>query len=237
MTSMAKPNILLVDDDKELTRLLNDFLTKEGFDIVVCHDTQSAQKALAQTRFDVLVLDAMLPDGSGFDVLERVRKSGSLLPIIMLTALDADTDRISGLEMGADDYVPKPCNPRELAARLRAILRRSQRAYGENLTNLRIGLLELRWKEREVLANHVPVALTATEFDLLALLMCEAGKVVDKEYLSQELLGRALGPFDRSIDMHVSCLRRKLGNALDGASPITTIRGNGYVLRQTGSPK
>lgn len=234
MTQMAKPNILLVDDDKELTALLSDFLGKQGFDVTVCHDTQSVPKALAQAHFDALVLDAMLPDGSGFEVLESLRSSSSL-PIIMLTALDADADRISGLELGADDYVPKPCNPRELVARLRAILRRSQRPLSdENLANLRIDHVELSWKERKVFSNQKPVVLTATQFDLLALLMRAAGNVVDKERLSQDLLGRTLGPFDRSIDMHVSTLRRKLGKASDGASPITTVRGSGYMFRRTG---
>ncbi len=173
----------------------------------------------------------MLPGRSGLDVLRELRRE-SATPVLMLTALGEDIDRILGLELGADDYIPKPCNPRELAARLRAVLRRSRGEPGDVLTDLRIGDLSLKAASRSVTLDATPVVLTSTEFDLLALLMREAGRVVSKERISQSVLGRALGPYDRSIDVHVSNLRRKIGDAGDGNSPITTIHRSGYLLRK-----
>ena len=152
----------------------------------------------------------------------------------MLTALGEDIDRILGLELGADDYIPKPCNPRELAARLRAVLRRAQGEGSEVLVDLRNGPILLRAASRSVSVGGEQITLTGTEFDLLVLLLRETGRVVSKERISQSVLGRPLGPFDRSIDVHVSNLRRKLGDAPDGASPITTIHRSGYLLRQLG---
>ena len=150
----------------------------------------------------------------------------------MLTALGEDIDRILGLELGADDYVPKPCNPREIAARLRAILRRTQGDNeGQRLTDLTIGPVALRAASRNVTVRGEPIALTGTEFNILAVLMREAGRVVSKETLSQDVLSRPLGPFDRSIDVHISKLRRKLGLARDGESLIGTVHRGGYIFR------
>lgn len=228
---MSRNRILLADDDEELAQLLSDFLTREGFDTTVVH---TADEAIGRARaevFDALVLDVMMPGRSGLDALRELRRE-SATPVLMLTALGEDIDRILGLELGADDYIPKPCNPRELAARLRAVLRRARGEGAETLTDLRNGPICLRAASRSVSVDGRPVALTATEFDLLVLLLRESGRVVSKERISQSVLGRPLGPFDRSIDVHVSNLRRKLGDGPDGASPITTIHRSGYLLRQ-----
>ena len=228
---MGHNRILLADDDVELAQLLRDFLAREGFDVVLAHNATDALAAARAETFDALVLDVMMPGRSGLDALRELRRE-SALPVLMLTALGEDIDRILGLELGADDYIPKPCNPRELAARLRAVLRRARGEGSETLTDLRNGPIWLRAASRSVTVNGKPITLTATEFDLLVLLLREAGRVVSKERISQTVLGRALGPFDRSIDVHVSNLRRKLGDATDGASPITTIHRSGYLLRQ-----
>lgn len=231
---MANPRILLADDDVELAQLLRDFLTRDGFDVMLAHDADSALAAVRTGNFDALVLDVMMPGRSGLDALRELRRE-SPLPVLMLTALGEDVDRILGLELGADDYLPKPCNPRELAARLRAVLRRAHGEGSEVLTDLRNGPILLRAASRSVSVSGESVALTGTEFDLLVLLLRETGRVVSKERISQSVLGRPLGPFDRSIDVHVSNLRRKLGDAPDGASPITTIHRSGYLLRQLGN--
>ncbi len=228
---MARNRILLADDDEELAQLLRDFLEREGFEVALAHTADEALAAARAEPFDALVLDVMMPGRSGLDALRELRRE-SALPVLMLTALGEDIDRILGLELGADDYLPKPCNPRELAARLRAVLRRARGEGHEALTDLRNGPIALRAASRSVSVDGRPVALTATEFDLLVLLLREAGRVVSKERISQTVLGRPLGPFDRSIDVHVSNLRRKLGDAADGASPITTIHRSGYLLRQ-----
>ncbi|MGH8124078.1 MAG: winged helix-turn-helix domain-containing protein, partial [Rudaea sp.] len=178
-----------------------------------------------------LILDVMLPQRSGIEVLRELRRN-SQLPVLMLTALGEDIDRILGLELGADDYVPKPCNPREIAARLRAILRRTR---GENesarLADLVVGPVALNAASRSVALRGDPVSLTGTEFNILAMLMRDAGHVVSKETIAQDVLGRPLRPFDRSIDVHISKLRRKLGVAADGESLIHTIQRGGYLFR------
>jgi two-component system response regulator CpxR len=230
---MARNRILIADDDEELAQLLRDFLTREGFDVVIAHTADAALAAARAQAFDALVLDVMMPGRSGLDALRELRRE-SALPVLMLTALGEDIDRILGLELGADAYIPKPCNPRELAARLRAVLRRVRGEGGDTLTDLHNGPIWLRAASRSVTVDGRPLSLTATEFDLLALLLREAGRVVSKERISQSVLGRPLGPFDRSIDVHVSNLRRKLGDAPDGGSPITTIHRSGYLLRQLG---
>ncbi|MEO5621835.1 MAG: response regulator transcription factor [Dokdonella sp.] len=230
---MSRNRILLADDDVELAQLLRDFLAREGFDVVLAHTADAALAAARTEAFDALVLDVMMPGRSGLDALRELRRE-SALPVLMLTALGEDIDRILGLELGADDYIPKPCNPRELAARLRAVLRRARGESNEALTDLRNGPIWLRAASRSVSIEGQPITLTATEFDLLVLLLRETGRVVSKERISQTVLGRALGPFDRSIDVHVSNLRRKLGEAADGTSAITTIHRSGYLLRQLG---
>lgn len=228
---MSEAKILLADDDEELCQLLRDFLVRDGFSVDVSHEGDAALANAREGGYDALVLDVMLPQRSGLELLRELRRD-NVLPVLMLTALGEDTDRILGLELGADDYVPKPCNPREIAARLRAILRRTR---GDSdiarLADVSVGPVSLRAASRSVTLRGEPLALTGTEFNVLAVLLREAGKVVSKETLSQDVLGRPLGPFDRSIDVHISKLRRKLGNAADGESLIGTVHRGGYVFR------
>src|SRR5207342_3800372 len=170
--------ILLADDDQELAQLLRDFLTRDGFDVVLAHDADSAIAATRNETFDALVLDVMMPGRSGLDVLRELRREAAT-PVLMLTALGEDIDRILGLELGADDYIPKPCNPRELAARLRAILRRTRgESESARLDDLSIGPVSLRAASRSVTLRGEPVTLTGTEFNILAALMRDAGRVV-----------------------------------------------------------
>jgi DNA-binding response OmpR family regulator len=228
---MNDARILLADDDEELCHLLRDFLVREGFQVDLAHDGDDALRLAQAGGYDAVILDVMLPERSGLELLRELRRS-SKLPVLMLTALGEDIDRILGLELGADDYVPKPCNPREIAARLRAILRRTQGDNeGQRLTDLTIGPVALRAASRNVTVRGEPIALTGTEFNILAVLMREAGRVVSKETLSQDVLSRPLGPFDRSIDVHISKLRRKLGLARDGESLIGTVHRGGYIFR------
>ncbi len=228
---MSDAKILLADDDEELSQLLSDFLVREGFAVDVAEDGNLALQRLAGDDYDAMILDVMLPQKSGIDVLRELRRT-SQLPVLMLTALGEDIDRILGLELGADDYVPKPCNPREIAARLRAILRRTR---GENdvthLGDITLGPVKLAMAARTVSVRGEAVTLTGTEFNILALLMREAGHVVGKDAIAQSVLGRTLRPFDRSIDVHISKLRRKLGPAADGDSLIHTIQRGGYLFR------
>ena len=201
---MNELRILLADDDEELCQLLRDFLEREGFAVDVAHDGESALERASAGGYDALILDVMLPQRSGLELLRELRRN-SQLPVLMLTALGEDIDRILGLELGADDYVPKPCNPREIAARLRAILRRTRGESGAaQVTDVTVGPVSLRAASRSVTLRGEPVALTGTEFNILAILLREAGRVVSKETLSQDVLGRPLGPFDRSIDVHMS---------------------------------
>ena len=228
---MNDARILLADDDEELCALLRDFLVREGFEVDLAHDGEEALRRAYGGGYDAVILDVMLPQRSGLELLRELRRS-SKLPVLMLTALGEDIDRILGLELGADDYVPKPCNPREIAARLRAILRRTQGdSEGPRLSDVTIGNVALRAASRSVTVKGEPVSLTGTEFNILAVLMREAGRVVSKETLSQDVLGRPLGPFDRSIDVHISKLRRKLGLASDGESLIGTVHRGGYIFR------
>jgi two-component system response regulator CpxR len=228
---MSDAKILLADDDEELCQLLADFLVREGFAVDLAHDGETTLRLAADGGYDAVILDVMLPNRSGLDVLRELRRN-SQVPVLMLTALGEDIDRILGLELGADDYVPKPCNPREIAARMRAILRRTRGDIdGVRLEDLSIGPVLLRSASRSVVVRGEPVALTGTEFNILAALMRDAGRVVSKDTLSQAVLGRPLGPFDRSIDVHISKLRRKLGPAADGDSLINTIHRGGYLFR------
>ncbi|RME81588.1 MAG: DNA-binding response regulator, partial [Zetaproteobacteria bacterium] len=196
--------ILLVDDDTELTELLARFLTQEGFEVVTAPDGARGLEAARSGRFDLMVLDVMMPDQSGMDVLRALR-AFSDLPVIMLTARGDEMDRIIGLELGADDYLPKPCNPRELAARIRAVLRRTRHAPSASANRPRlIGTLEWHPASRRVLEQGREIPLTSTEYEILAYLMAHAGEVVRKEDLSREALGKRLGPFDRALDVHIS---------------------------------
>jgi DNA-binding response OmpR family regulator len=222
------PRVLLIDDDVELSLMLAEYLAQDGFDAqTACEGETGAQRAV-DDRFDIVVLDVMMPGLSGLDTLKRIR-ARSNVPILMLTARGDDIDRIVGLELGADDYVPKPCTPRELAARLRAILRRAQPSdLALRDGPVTAGPLELWPGARRANWHGKPLTLTSTEFSLLEALSRQAGRLVARDELSEAALGRPLQRFDRSIDVHVSSLRQKLGPRPDGDSWIETVRGRGY---------
>jgi two-component system response regulator CpxR len=223
--------ILIADDDTELCELLREYLELEGFDVRLAFDGEQALVESRRPGLDAMVLDIMMPLMNGIDVLRNLRKE-SELPVIMLTARGEDLDRIIGLELGADDYLAKPANPRELLARIRAILRRS--APQSTVAALTVGDLVLNQAGRELQLDGQPKELTSTEFSILQLLLQRSGEVVEKKDLYLAALGREPVPYDRSIDMHVSNLRRKLGPAKDGSERIETIRGFGYQYRIRG---
>jgi len=220
------PHILLVDDDIELAERLAEYLCRHNFEVSLAHDGISGLQMALQNNPDLLLLDIMLPGLTGTEVLRELRKQ-SQLPVLMLTAMGDTTDRIIGLELGADDYMPKPADPRELCARINAILRRVTSSPGNN-EKIQLDDIELRPESRQVLCKGTDVILTSTEFNLVHLLLQEAGRVVGKDELYRQVLGREAVAFDRAIDMHISNIRRKLGPAADGNERIDTIRGNGY---------
>jgi DNA-binding response OmpR family regulator len=232
--------LLLVDDDVEFCALLSEYLSGEDFDVETAHDGRAAIAKLRIAPVDITILDVMMPTMNGLDVLREMR-TFSEVPVLMLTARGEDIDRIVGLELGADDYVAKPCNPREIVARVRAILRRvntSSNVAAMPERPLIIDDIEFRLDERAVYQNGEALELTSTEFDVLDVLLRYAGRVVEKGTVSNEALKRKLGPYDRSIDMHISRLRRKLGNLPGGGERIKTVRGTGYIyvrLREQGS--
>ena len=230
--------ILLVDDDSELTDLLSEFLSGEGFQVSIANDGGRGLALAQSEEFDALVLDVMLPVHNGFELLRKLREEAApasrSLPVLMLTAKGDTVDRIVGLEMGADDYLPKPCNPRELAARLRAVLRRGRaESATESGDQLSSGALHLQPSEHQGYWGEQQLSLTGAEFSVLKVLVQNAGDVVSKEVLTESALGRKLMPYDRSIDVHVSNIRKKL--AAQGASRdlIINIRGAGYKLIQS----
>jgi two-component system response regulator CpxR len=222
--------ILIIDDDEELCELVAEYLTVEGFETKAVHDGATGLESALSGEYDMAVLDVMLPKMNGFDVLRNLRSS-SKLPVLMLTARGDDMERIVGLEIGADDYLPKPFNPRELVARLRAILRRTEPTETVDRAAERIMVedLELSRSSRTAKISGEEVQLTSVEFDLLACLATEAGRVVRKDDLSENVLERKLSPYDRSLDMHISNLRKKLGPRPDGSERIKTIRSVGYI--------
>ncbi|MBI9075544.1 MAG: response regulator transcription factor [Desulfatibacillum sp.] len=226
--------ILVIDDDVELCELLQDFLTPEGFTVEPVHESRQGVERALSGDHSMVVLDVMLPGMSGFDVLRHIRVESSI-PIIMLTARGDDVDKIVGLEMGADDYLPKPFNPRELVARIRAIQRRAvssnsrEQTPGDNKKSLSLGNVVLCPMTRAVTLDNQEIALTAVEFSLLHELMLNAGAVVSRDGLAEKVLGRSLAPFDRSIDVHVASLRKKLGHECRGRERIRTVRGVGYL--------
>lgn len=220
--------ILIADDDQELCGLLQEYLQQQGLAVRLAHDGPQALAQACRPGVDAMVLDIMMPGFDGIEVLKRLRRETEL-PVIMLTARGDDLDRIIGLELGADDYLPKPCNPRELLARLRAVLRRS--AGGQVMPLLEVGDLKLNQSSRQLWLAGRPVELTSTEFSLAQLLLQRAGTVVNKRDLYLAALGREPMRFDRSIDMHISNLRSKLGAASDGGKRIETVRGLGYLYR------
>jgi len=220
--------ILLADDDTELSGLLKEYFESEGFDVRLAPDGTTALEEARKPGLDLAVLDVMMPGMSGMDVLKQLRME-SKLPVIMLTARGDDMDRILGLELGADDYVPKPCNPRELLARIRAVMRRGQSPGDQS--EISLDDLVLNHASRTLLKSGEPVDLTSTEFSILYALLQDRGEVVSKRDLYLSALGREPVPHDRSVDMHVSNLRRKLGPDPRGDNRIETIRGIGYQYR------
>ena len=231
-------HILVIDDDAELCKLVGRFLTAEGFRVETVRTSgQGVERALSGDHA-LIVLDVMLPGIDGFEVLRRIRAE-SRTPVLMLTARGDDLDRILGLEIGADDYLPKPFNPRELAARIRAILRRAKASssmQGDSAP-IFVGDLELNVGSRLVRLGSEVLNLTTVEFDLLEKLVKSAGQVVGREELVREVLGREFSPFDRSIDTHVCNLRKKVGFYSDGTERIKGVRGVGYLLASPSETK
>ena len=225
---IMKTKVLLVDDDVELADMLRVYLEREGFEVKAVHDGETGIAEVLHGHHDIAVLDVMMPGNSGIDVLLQIRSYGAM-PVLMLTAKGDDADRIVGLELGADDYVPKPCTPRELTARIRAILRRSGAAEPSSSSSPTIvGALSIWSEQRRAKWADKPLELTSTEFNLLDVLARNAGRVVSKSELSEQGLGRPLARFDRSIDVHISSIRRKLEPLPDGRSRIQAVFNKGY---------
>ena len=223
--------ILLIDDDEDLCELVTEYLRVEGFAVESVNDGASGLERAKSGDYDLLTLDVMMPKMNGLDLLRELRKE-SKIPVLMLTARGDDMERIVGLEIGADDYLPKPFNPRELAARIRAILRRAssgEDAEQNKSDKIQIDGIEISETARSAKLRGEEINLTAVEFDLLVALIKQAGKTVRKEDLSLRVLDRKLSPFDRSLDMHISNLRKKLGARAGGEERIKTIRSVGYI--------
>ncbi|NWL14464.1 response regulator [Pseudoalteromonas sp. Scap03] len=225
--------LLMIDDDTGLCELLSEYLSAQGFSIQTAHDGQQGLELALQNDYALILLDVMLPSIDGFEVLKQLRQS-KLTPVIMLTAKGEDFDRIFGLELGADDYIPKPFNHRELLARVKAITRRIEHINSvSNNTNKKLSLngITINFAAREASINNIPLTLTGTEYEILALLIKHAPDVISKEQISEDVLGRRLASFDRSIDMHVSNIRKKIAEHIEG-DKIKTMRGTGYVFIQ-----
>jgi DNA-binding response OmpR family regulator len=225
----AMNHLLVVDDDRDLVELLREYLVPEGFHVDAAYDQPTGLREALKGEHELVVLDVMLPGGSGFELLKQLRTT-SELPVLLLTARGDAVDRIVGLEIGADDYLPKPFDPRELVARIRAILRRTRSAAEDgDRDEISVGDVSLFNSTRTVTLDGEPVDLTTVEFNILEVLMRHAGKVVQREELAQVALGRPLAAFDRSVDVHVSKLRRKLGGGEESENRIKTVRGSGYI--------
>lgn len=224
--------LLLIDDDQELCELLAHWLTQDGFEVSACYSTQAGRDYLAsQTLPDAVILDVMLPDGNGLDLLKLLRTDHPDLPVLMLSARGEPLDRILGLELGADDYLPKPCEPRELTARIKAILRRSH-PHPANSSHIEFGDLNFSPVRGVVTIKDVETTLTVSESRLLEALLKQPGEPIDKQELTQIALGRKLTLYDRSLDMHISNLRKKLGPHADGSPRILSLRGRGYYYAE-----
>ena len=226
---MRKTSILLVDDDCELDQMLTEYLSTGPFTVATALDGTVALDRLTNEAFDLVILDVMLPSLNGFDVLRRLRQTLTV-PVIMLTARGEDFDRIFGLELGADDYLPKPFNPKELVARIHAVLRRTSKNTEYSNQAITVGSLYLNTATLEVTINGRPIRLTGTEFRILELLMRGVGHAQARELLTESALGRTLSAYDRSIDTHIGNLRRKLVDEHGRAMEIRNIRGAGYML-------
>ena len=223
------PALLLVDDDESLCAMLTEYLAPEGFVVTAVHSGDAGVTQAVGGAWDAIILDVMLPGKSGFDVLRELRGRGVTTPVLMLTARGADVDRIVGLEMGADDYLPKPFNPRELVARIRAILRRGP-PLDTPADTLIMPPYAAHLKQRTLYRDGIAIELTNAEFMLMATLLKTPGEVVSRDVLARAALGRTPLPTDRSLDTHISNLRRKLGNDPVGGELIRSIRGSGYLL-------
>lgn len=234
--------ILLIDDDIEFTELLNELLSLEGFEITIVHNGQEGLEKLQSNCYDLVLLDVMMPIKNGIETLKELRQNFTL-PVLMLSARDDHIDRILGLELGADDYLPKPFNDRELIARIKAILRRtSSSKVAENTSDinneseeknsklLQFAGVKLYFGRQQAVYEDIDLDLTGTEFALLKILMSNPGQVLSREYLSLEILGKNLTPYDRAIDMHISNLRKKLPERQDNLPWFKTLRGRGYLL-------
>jgi DNA-binding response OmpR family regulator len=238
-------HVLIIDDDKELCELVVELLNEEGFDVEVSNKSVRGLERALSGEHAFVVLDVMMPEMNGFEVLRRLRAEGSRVPVLMLTARGEDVDRIIGLEIGADDYLPKPFNPRELVARIRAILRRARSRESDAATadassaftpeRISLGDVEVDTGTRHVRRGGKSVELTNVEYELLLLLLASAGRVVKREDLVRSALGRELSVFDRSIDMHISHLRKKLGHRVGEVERIKTVRGVGYIYARPGA--
>lgn len=222
--------LLLIDDDKELNQLLSEYLTTEGFEVTPAYDGEVGLQLATQENFSAIVLDVMLPVYNGFEVLKSLRKTHQT-PVLMLTAKGDTVDRVIGLEIGADDYLPKPCDPRELVARIRAILRRASTEQAPaKLEKIASGSLVLHLGCRNVTWDGSEIVLTGTEFSVLEILVRQAGQVISKDDMTEQALNRKLTPYDRSIDVHVSNIRKKLTAAGANKELIINVRGAGYML-------
>jgi len=228
-----KERLLLVDDDIELCQLLGDYLRHEGYEVDYAHNADEAQQRIGSGKaYDLMVLDIMMPGQSGLEFLQQLRPRVQL-PVIMLTGRGEEIDRILGLEMGADDYLGKPCNPRELLARIRAVRRRSEIAGTQTrFPEQPVTLHGIRLDPglRELTVGNAPVELTSAEFNVLGYLLQNAGKVMTKAELTELVLHRPLTAYDRAIDVHISRVRQKLGAVLGDQELIKTVRGEGYLL-------
>lgn len=236
--------ILLIDDDVEFTELLTELLSLEGFDMTVVHNGQDGLDKLNSAHYDLVLLDVMMPVLNGIETLKQLRQKYAM-PVLILSARDDHIDRVLGLELGADDYLPKPFNDRELIARIKAILRRSTNVTKfseENITNveqtvedsssklLQFAGVELHSGRQQAMYEGKDLDLTGTEFALLQMLMRNPGEILSRELLSMEILGKNLTPYDRAIDMHISNLRKKLPERQDNLPWFKTLRGRGYLL-------
>ena len=222
--------ILVIDDDVELSALLREYLEREGFQLEFAYEGRAGLERALGGGFDLVVLDVMLPGMDGFEILKRLR-AANRTPVLMLTARGEDFDRIVGLELGADDYLPKPFNPRELTARIRAILRRAD--VLETGGRIEVNEVQLEPGSREVWVGGKPVELTTIEFDILEMLMRSAGRVLSRDALMERLYNRKATAFDRSMDMHISHIRKKLESSMPGRSMIKTVRGVGYQFARS----
>lgn len=227
---MTQNRLLIIDDDTRLSEMLAEFLAPEGIELTAIASGIQGLRSAQRENYDLIILDVMLPGLSGFDVLKQLRENGTQTPVLMLTARGDDVDRIVGLDLGADDYLGKPFNPRELLARVKAILRRTGETEGDEPAELAVGDLKVDLHRREAMLGETPLKLTNAEFVILVTLMRHPGDVVSREALTRTALGRQLLPDDRSLDTHISNLRRKLGGDSDDGILIRSIRGSGYLL-------